>query len=564
MRHSYQRRVWVVVAGLAFATLVVIARLFQFQILEARQLSANGDELRNYSATRLPVRGAILDRNGIMLAAPGNDFEVDASPALLIREQMDDIATSLAPVLEKSRYQILDTIETAKAEALPWVTLARRVSPELADRIEALPYAGLYLEPVPRRLYPQGNLLSHALGYVNFEGEGLSGLERYYQDLLGGRAATEQRSGDPAALRTNLPVVDGADIVLTVDRTVQYVVEQHLEQALKQYGAQSGLIIAMQPRTGEILAMASRPDFSPYNYPDFPVEVLTNPAVSLQYEPGSVMKLATVAAALDSGVATPQTSFVDSGVFEVGGITVRNSCRCGYGLVDVTTILKESINTGTTFLSTLMGPDIFYNYLGRFGFGRPTGIDLAAEFRGEVHLPDSPVWSDSFLGTNSFGQGIAVTAVQMISAASAIANRGVQMQPHLVKEIRYADGRVEVIEPQVMSLPIRPETADAMLPMTILSGELASFDGYVVAGKSGTAQIPEAGGYHPTDTIASYIGWLPADDPQLIILVKLDRPQTSEWGSQTATPTFAALAQDLVLLLDIPPDPVRLGQMITP
>ena len=564
MRHNYQGRIWIVVAGLVLVTLIIVARLFQFQVLEARELAANGDELRNYSATRLPVRGSILDRHGTILAAPGNDFEVDASPALLIGDQMDDIATALAPLLQESRFQILETIQKAKDGALPWVTLARRVSPELAEQIQALPYAGLYLEPVPRRLYPQGNLLSHALGYVNFEGEGLSGVERYYQDLLGGRAATEQRSGDPAALRTNLPVVDGADLVLTIDRTVQYVVEQHLEQALKEYAAQSGTIIAMDPRTGEILAMASRPDFFPYHYADFPVETLSNPAVSMQYEPGSVFKLVTVSAALDSGVATPQTSFVDSGVFEIGGITVRNWCRCGYGLIDVTTIIKESINTGTTFLSTLMGPDILYDYVSRFGFGRPTGIDLSAEYRGEVHMPDSPLWSDSFLGTNSFGQGIAVTPIQMISAAAAVANRGVQMQPHLVKEIHYPDGRVEVIKPQVMSLPIRPETADALLGITILSGELASFEGYVVAGKSGTAQIPEAGGYNPTDTIASYIGWLPADAPQLIVMVKLNRPQTSEWGSQTATPTFAGLAQELVLLLDIPPDSVRLGQVVTP
>ncbi len=558
MRAKSDLRLWIVTAGLALAAMVLIGRLFRFQVLEAKELAQNGDAIRNYSQIRLPVRGMILDRHGNVLAAPGNEFEVNASPALLLATEEQEMVTALAPILQRPRTQLLDLIHEAKAEAHNWVTLEKRVSPEVAARIEEMAFAGVYLDPVARRLYPQGNLASHILGYVNLDGEGLSGVEGYYQTLLAGQAAAEQLSSAPTESRTYTPVVNGADIVLTLDRSVQYVVEQHLAQALATYGAQSGVIIVMDPATGEILGMAGRPDFSPYNYGDSPFELLSNPAISLPYEPGSVMKLVTVAAALDSGAATPQTSFVDSGVFEIGGITIYNSCRCGYGLVDVSGILQHSINTGTTFLATLMGPDTLYTYLGRFGFGRVTGVDLAHEASGVVHLPDSPIWGESLLGTNSFGQGLTVTPLQLISAAAAIANGGVQMQPHIVKEIRYPDNRVEVITPSIKSTPIRRETANAMLSMTILSGEIGSLDGYQVAGKSGTAQIPEVGGYHPTDTIGSFIGWLPADDPAFIILVKLDRPRTSEWGSETATPTFQELARELAVLLDVPPDSVRL------
>lgn len=558
MGHKNDLRLWMVVAALVLATMVLIGRLFRFQVLEAQELAQNGDSIRNYAQIKLPVRGMVLDRHGNVLAAPGHDFEVNASPALILVAEEQEMVTTLAPILQRPRTELLELIHTAKLEARNWVTLEKRVTAEVAERIEQLPYTGLYLEPVPRRLYPQGSLASHVLGYVNLDGEGLSGVEGYYQTVLAGQAAAEQLSGAPAEPRTYTPAINGADLVLTIDRSVQYVVEQHLAQALTTYGAQSGVIIVMDPATGEILGMAGRPDFSPYTYGGFPYEALSNPAISLPYEPGSVMKLVTVAAALDSGAATPQTSFVDSGVFEIGGITIYNSCRCGYGLVDVTGVLQHSINTGTTFLATLMGADTFYTYLGRFGFGRVSGVDLAHEASGVVHLPDSPIWGESLLGTNSFGQGLTVTPLQMLSAAAAIANGGVQMQPHIVKEIHYPD-RVEVITPRVMSTPIRRETANAMLSMTILSGEIGALDGYKVAGKSGTAQIPEAGGYHPTDTIGSFIGWLPADDPAFIILVKLDRPRTSEWGSQTATPTFQELARELAVLLDVPPDSIRLS-----
>jgi cell division protein FtsI/penicillin-binding protein 2 len=278
-----------------------------------------------------------------------------------------------------------------------------------------------------------------------------------------------------------------------------------------------------------------------------------------------VMKLITMAAALDSGTVTPQTTYYDSGVIAIGGIQIYNWDRSARGTVDMTGLLANSLNVGAATIATWMGPEIFYNYLQRFGFGRPTGIDIMAEASGQLPLPGSSTWTDTNIGTNSFGQGMAITPLHMISAASAIANDGYLMQPYLVQEVR-SENRVLVHEPTVLSRPISEETAHQVSAMAVNAVRTevygAQVEGYTVAGKTGTAEIPEGGVYNPTDTIGSFIGWFPADDPEVIVLIKLDRTKSSPWGSMTAAPTFANLALDLANLLNIPPDGVRLQKEI--
>lgn len=554
MSSSQLKRTWIILIGLIFATVIVVGRLFAFQIVQGEEWSQKTPD--EFYVVAQPDRGAIYDRNGAVLAANGADYQVSVSPNLV--DSPVELATSLSSIIDVPQYEVLSAVESG----LPYVMLAGRVAPEVADLVEALPYDGVQVDPLPRRFYPQGELMCHELGYVDFDGNGGSGLEGYYQTELAGEAASATLNISPLAVQESLIAREGSDLVLTIDRTVQYTVEAHLQRGMREYQAQGGTIIVLDPRTGAILAMANAPCYDPYTFFEIEDEsVLLNPAVSKQYEPGSVMKLLTMAAALDSGTVTPQSTYYDAGVLEVGGHRTVNWDRSAPGTVDMTTLLSRSLNVGAATLATWMGAERFYDYYQRFGFGRPLGIDLMAETAGTMPLPGSSLWTDSFLATNAYGQSLAVTPLQMIMSISALANDGNMMQPYLVQEIRGPNGTY-VHEPTVLNRPISAETAHQVTAMavTAVSREVgeAQVPGYTIAGKTGTAQIPENGVYHPDDTIASFIGWLPADAPEIIILVKLDRPQVSPWGSQTAAPMFAELVEELVVLLNIPPDAIRL------
>ena len=555
MNVSQQRRLWLIVAGMILVTLAVVVRLVSFQVLREEELAEIGRSIHNSSIVAHPERGRIIDRNGSVVAGNGSDYQVGVSPSLVTNPE--EIATDLAPILQEQRRDLLIKL---KSDA-PYILLAGRVSPEVAEAIEKLSYDRLQVDRLPRRIYPQGELMCHVLGYTDFDGIGGSGLEGYYQSELAGTAATATINISPLTIQKSVIAREGADLILTIDRTVQRVVEDHLERAMAEYAAVSGTIIVMDPRTGAILAMANKPCFSPYRFFEVEEDFLLNPAVSKQYEPGSVMKLITMATALDSGTVTPQSTYNDAGVVYIGGHAIYNWDRSARGVVDMTGLLAHSLNIGAATIASWTGPDTFYNYLQRFGFGRPTGIDLMAEASGQMPLPGDPDWSEANIGTNSFGQGLAITPLHMISAVSALANGGYLMQPYIVQEIK-GDGFEHKHEPTVLSRPVSKQTADQVTAMAINAVRTevigAKVEEYTVAGKTGTAEIPEGGFYHPSDTIGSFIGWLPADAPEIVVLIKLDRPQVSPWGSTTAAPSFAALADELVTLLDIPPDRVRL------
>ncbi|MCB8927096.1 MAG: penicillin-binding protein 2 [Ardenticatenaceae bacterium] len=553
MNSSQKRRMWIVVGILIFAALIIVGRLVAFQVVQGPEWAERaGDEIL---VVAKPERGSIFDRNGSILAANTADYQIGVSPRLVT--ESEELATALAPLLQQSRYEILGVLQSDQSFAM----LSGRVSAEVADLIRALPYEGLQIDPLPRRFYPQDSMLCHSLGYVDFDGNGGSGVEGYYQRELAGEAASAIVNISPLTTQQSVIAHEGADLVLTIDRSLQYVVENHLRQALQEYRAASGSIIVMNPKTGAILAMASAPCYTPDEFYDADPTLLLNPAVSKQHEPGSVMKLITMAAALDSGVVTPQSTYYDAGIIEVGGHQTYNWDRSAPGTTDMTTLLARSLNVGAATLATMMGPDVYYDYLQSFGFGRPTGVDLMSEAAGTMPLPGDSLWTESFVATNSYGQGIAVTPLQMITAVSALANNGVMMQPYMVQEIRGETGTF-VHEPTVLGRPISPETATQVTAMATaaVSRETleAQIEGYTIAGKTGTAQIAENGIYLPDDVIGSFIGWLPAENPEMIIYVKLDRPQTAPWGSQTAAPAFADLADELVVMLNVPPDTVRL------
>ncbi len=555
MNNSQSKRTWVIITGLCFATFIIVGRLFAFQVVQGQDWVTRGERNKLVRVVAEPDRGVIYDRNGAVLAANGADYQISVAPNMVV--DAGEAATSLAPVLQERRQNILAVLESEE----PYVLLSGRVSTEVADAVRLLDYDGIQIDPLPRRIYPQANLLSHVLGYVDFEGSGGSGLEGYYQRELAGEAASATVNISPLTYQPNVIAREGADLVLTIDRTVQFTVEKALAEALIEHQARSGTIIVMDPRTGAILAMASKPDFTPYNFYEAEEGLLLNPAVSQQYEPGSVMKLITMAAALDSGTVTPQSTYYDSGTIELGGSLMHNWDRSAPGLTDMTTLLSRSLNVGAATLASWMGPDVYYHYMERFNFGRRTGIDLMAEEIGIMPLPGDANWTEASLGTNAFGQGLAVTPLQMIVAASALANEGRLMEPYIVQEI-HRQGQVLRHEPTVLSQAVSKETAQQLTAMAVTAVNFEVYEaqvpGYTIAGKTGTAQIAEGGVYLPYDVIGSFIGWLPADDPEIIVLVKLDRPQINPWGSQTAAPTFAKLAQELVVLLDIPPDQVRL------
>ncbi len=550
---------WTVAIGMGLVLGIIVLRLFIFQVV-------NGEEwkevvIEDWAVTDVPERGVIYDHNGAVLAVDEWDYRLGVSPSILT--DAEELATQLAPVLQIPRGELLENMESSQL----YVVLASRISSETADAIRKLDYGDeVQLDPLPRRFYPQGNLMCHVLGFVDFDGIGGAGVEGYYQGELAGEAASATVPISPLRRQTTVIAREGADLTLTIDRSVQYTVERHLKEALAEYGAVSGSIIVMDPRTGAIIAMASEPCYSANDFSETEPSLFYNPLVSAVYEPGSVMKLVTMAAALDSGTVTPDTTYNDTGAISVGGHVSYNWDRGAYGTVDMTTLLAHSLNVGAATIATWMGPTTFYDYFQRFGFGRPTGVDIFSEEPGLMPLPGSGEWQESFIATNSYGQALAVTPLQMISAISALANNGYLMQPYVVAEVRDENG-VHRHEPTVLSQAIKPETAAIMTTMAVTAVQQevqeALVEGYTVAGKTGTAQIAEPFGYHPSDTIASFIGWLPADDPEIIVFVKLDRPQTAPWGSMTAAPAFSKLAKELVVLLDIPPDEIRLGALAT-
>jgi cell division protein FtsI/penicillin-binding protein 2 len=419
------------------------------------------------------------------------------------------------------------------------------------------------------------DLAAHAIGIVNSTGSGFYGVEGSQDKPLRGITGTMEIEIGPDGRMLPIPPrilrapKRGQDLVLTLDLQIQHIVLQELTRALDLYGAEKGSAIVMDPRTGAILATASLPSYNPNQYATTDPKLLADPVVSRLWEPGSILKIITWAAGLDAGIITPEMTVQDAGKIEVGGRVIENADRKAHGEVTMTQALVESLNTVAAYISTALGRERFYNYLRRFGFGDLTGVDLASEGPGMMKYPGVSNWYPSELATNSFGQGIAVTPIQMIAACAAVANNGMLMKPHIVRKLVTVDEHgndQDVVEfkPTTVRQAISKEAADDLTEMLVkvVEGKAAKarVPGYRVAGKTGTAQIPTAFGYHRKDTIVSFVGYLPADDPQLIILVKLDRPKSSRWANRTAAPVFGAIAERLVAYLQIPPDDIRLAK----
>ncbi len=563
-------RLITVTALLGIALSVLTAQLVRWQVFDRTTPLAyakRGEEGRLQKPLK-PQRGLIYDHDGVLLACNLTTYSVGASPNAMPNEAYRrKFAEKIAPLLGREPTAIMEKIaDTTRV----YVRLEDHVSQATAREIAQLNYLMVTLEERNQRVYPQGALASHLLGFVASDLAGYRGsygVEGFYESVLRGKPGVGVAEPDPwgepipVAIGQYTPPEDGKNLYLSIRHTAQHLVERELAQALQESGAESGTMVVLQPRTGAIIAMASLPAYDPNHYADEAYETFIDPAISTVYEPGSVIKVVTVAAALDSGVIDPNETFYDPGAIEVGGSPIYNPDKQAYGHVDLTTVLGKSLNVEAAQIAVRLGPERFYHYLRRFGFGSITGVDLAGEVPGGFKTPDDPEWSESDLGRNSFGQAMAATPLQVAVAIASIANGGLLMKPYVVQAITDNDGNSIITSPKPIRRTITAQSAHIVTRMLEKAVEqettLARVPGYRVAGKSGTAQVYVVGGYHPTATIASFAGYLPSDDPAVLILVVLRRPQTSPWGSQVAAPVFARVAKELMVLLDVPPDAVR-------
>lgn len=451
------------------------------------------------------------------------------------------------------------------AKNLFWVQLARKVPLSVKEKIQSLSIGGLGFEKDAKRFYPEASMAAAALGFVGSDkfGQdiGYFGLEGYWDRILRGKPGRLGTQFDPFGLPIlvgkyrPLPPKKGTSLQLTIDRAMQFMAEEKLRNAVEKYGAREGMVIIADPATGHILAMATYPAYNPALWQEFDEKIYKNPAVADTYEPGSTFKLITTAAALDSGVVTPTTRCqVCTGPREIGGFEISTWNKKYYPDSTVTEIIQHSDNVGMTFVAEKLGTDRFYEYIVKFGFGKLTGIDLQEEQAGKVR--DSDEWKPIDLATASFGQGIAVTPIQMIQATGTIAAGGKLISPQLVKLIKDEDKTEEVKpkERQVISTKTAAQVTEMMVA-SVENGEARAFapKGYRIAGKTGTAQIPVAGHYDPTKTIASFVGFAPANDPKFVMLVRFTEPTASPFGSETAAPTFFEIAKELFAYFGIPP-----------
>jgi len=588
---EHSNRYSLVVFFFILVAVLIIGRVIQFQFIPEEGILL--DEVAQSELTLhtyYPARGSVYDRFGKLLAGSERTYEV----AIIRNEVMnpESIAFALSKVLANHEgynysgyFNDLFAVASSKANDKPnYIVVADYVTEtELAElkkwahEYEALPPSkdkdydppsldGLVYRPRLKRTYPEKALASTVMGFVNWEGNGIYGVEQQYNDLLAGDSLLYWVNINPYKAN-NLPrISEGVDLILTIDRDLQASVEKILDNALNSTGAEGGTVLVMNPKTGEILAMVSTPrvDLNRYWMDKEMWEGSRpfNPAISKTYEPGSVFKVLTMAAILDSGLADPDTIFNDTGSVTIGGITIYNWDYSAHGPVTMTECMQYSLNVCLASKAIELGSETYYKYLLRFGIGQLTGIDLAYEESGILRLPGDKNWFESDLGTNAFGQALAVTPVQMIMAISAMANDGQMVYPHVMRAM--VTNGVQTTPPYLaVDMPVSAETAHEMTEMLSVSLEeessVALVPGYRVAGKTGTAEIPTSSGYTSDVTHASFVGWGPVDDPKFLVYVWLEKPTSSIWGSVVAAAVFREVYTEAVRLYNVPPDEVRMN-----
>ncbi len=548
------------------AIIVVIGRLFQVSVIEHSAAVASAENQYTVKQKVQAKRGRIYLRNlntgeNYPVAMNIDSYNVIADPFLI--KENSATAVALAPALEMEATEIESKLTDKKKR---YVVIKKKLNKDKSDEITKLKLKGITLEEVPLRYYPEGSLASQVVGFVNGEGEGQYGIESFFdEDLKGYDGALVGQKDAKRRIIDETDIAkprDGADIVLTIDQNLQYMVEKKLKESMKKFEADGGSVVIMDVKSGAVLAMASAPDFNLNEYQNVPSDnqgVYVNHAISSPYESGSVFKSITLAAGMDMGLFEPSTRLDLPCSVTVDGYPIHNSEQKCYNHPDVTEVLTESINMGTIWAADQLGNDNFAKYIADFGFGSKTGIELQPEATGKVL--DVKKWQSVHRATFSFGQGLTVTPLQLAAAYAAIANGGKLMKPYIVAKRVLSDGKEIVTQPKEVRQVIKPETAgktNELLEQTVIRGHAkkAGFPGYKVAGKTGTAQVVGDDGHYEVDqNIGSLAGYFPSNDPKFAMVVKLDRPKAVEFAESSAAPTFGDIGQFLAHYAKIAPTP---------
>lgn len=476
------------------------------------------------------------------------------------------VASELSRILQVDRELLIYKMRNKED---PFEIVKKRISDEERIQVSDLNLKGVRFLPEKYRYYPAGELASHVIGFASLEDNGKVGgygIEASLNSLLQGSKGTLEQEKDAAGRW--LPLTDrkitdakhGANVYLTLDRNIQFETEKIMHEAVEKYATDRASAIVMDPKTGRILAMASSPQFDPNKYREVEDYAdFLNTTLSLAYEPGSIMKPITMAIGLEEGKVTPDSEFNDPGTISIGGFNIKNAEGKTYGQSSMYKVLEESINTGVIYVERQVGNEAYRDYMKRFGFGEKTGIELPAELSGDIRSLDRTKQDIQFY-TASFGQGITTTPLQMVQAFGAMANKGVMMKPQIIKRIEYADGKVEERQPEKVRQVLGEKASEDIGKMlrTVVTkghGKRADVPGYLVGGKTGTAQVAKSGskGYEEGLTIGSFVGYAPLQDPQFVVLVKLDNPKNVEWAESSAAPAFGEIMRFLLEYAKIPP-----------
>ena len=573
MENMFKKRmVWATVLLFVCFALIIL-RLVFLQVVQGADYRAQADGQRTTVHKLIPARGEITVNDKFSgqpyaVATSIQKFLVYAVPEEIVDPET---AKKLAAILGINEADIAAKFEDKTKKYVP---IKRQLTDSEKQQIEALKLPGIAFDSETYRYYPEGQFLSQLLGFVGYnkddERAGIYGLEQAFEEELAGIPGTLAQEKDVSGAwifgsrRDQTPAVNGDDLMLTIDKTVQFKAEAILKSAVEDNQADSGSVIVMDPKTGAITAMASYPSFNPNEYSKVEdPSVYINMNTMGSYEPGSIFKAITMAAAVNEGKVNSNTTYNDTGEVKVDEYTIKNSDNKAHGIQTMSQVLEESLNTGVIFAKDKIGNKKFADYLKKFGFGKKTGVEVA-EAKGDLENLNGNILVN--YDTASFGQGINVTPIQMVQAYSALANGGKMVKPYLVQSRVRPNGQTFDTRPDVIGEVIRPETASEVSAMLVNvvekgHGKRAGVPGYYIAGKTGTAQVArkDGRGYEANNNIGSFIGYAPVENPRFIILVRINHPRTVSFAESTAAPAFGKLAQFLLTYYDIPP--TRMDQL---
>ncbi|MFH2013075.1 MAG: penicillin-binding protein [Pseudomonadota bacterium] len=551
-------------------TFAISSKAYQLQILQNKKLSKLAEKQHRRVLSIVPKRGAIYDCNREQMAISIDVDSIYAEPVKI--KDAYRTAIKLSPILKVNTKELENKL-TGK-RSFTWV--GRRVSPEQSLKVKKLGLDGIGFIKEARRFYPNRETAGNIIGFAGLDSKGLEGLELQYNDYLKGEtthSVVERDALGRIILSQGLNQGNeeaGDDLVLTIDKTIQYIAEKELKETVARTNAKSGTVVAMNPKTGEILAIANEPQFNPNIFGNYSPFFWRNRAVTDCFEPGSTFKVFVVAAALEDGVVSAKdTFFCENGSYVVAKRTLHDTHP--YGWLNVQDIIKFSSNIGAGKIGEKLGKERLYENIRKFGFGERTDIDLPGETPGQLRPTNQ--WSQIAVHTVSFGQGVSVSAIQLISGLSAIANNGYLMKPYLVKQIISPEGKIiKESKPQIVRKVISEKTARqvvSFMKATVLQGGTATkafIDGYEVAGKTGTAQKPNliSGGYSKGKYVSLFMGFTPADDPSIAILVLVDEPRGIYYGGEVAAPVFKKVAEETMHYMGILPANIVVQNNITP